>query len=98
MGNIISLDDEPGGLQKGKHANYTYEYSDEISRIVFLVATLMPNFDDDPKCNAKKSLISNNFVSIVFNESGIPYKLGTVSGQFDQVAIEVFILNLNLIM
>uniref|UniRef100_A0A915E5J2 Rap-GAP domain-containing protein n=1 Tax=Ditylenchus dipsaci TaxID=166011 RepID=A0A915E5J2_9BILA len=49
----------------------------------------MPNSEDDPKCNAKKSLISNNFVSIIFNESGKPYKQGTVSGNFDKVALEV---------
>ncbi|KAI1709848.1 tuberin domain-containing protein [Ditylenchus destructor] len=89
LGDVISLDDEPAGLQKGKHGKFTYEYRDAISRIVFLVATLMPNSEDDPKCNAKKSLIGNNFVSIVFNESGVPYKLGTVSGQFDRVALEV---------
>lgn len=33
--------------------------------------------------------LGNNFVSVVFNESGQPYRLGTVSGQFDTVALEV---------
>lgn len=89
LGNTVSLEKDQAGLQIGKHGKFTYEYTDEISRIVFLVASLMPNSDIDPKCNAKKSLISNNFVSIVFNESSKPYKLGTVSGQFDHVAIEV---------
>lgn len=86
---MISLDSHPGGLTAERHGKFTYEYRDAIARIVFQVATLMPSSENDPKCNAKKSLIGNNFVSIVFNESGVPYKLGTVSGQFDHVALEV---------
>ncbi|KAH7723216.1 rap/ran-GAP family protein [Aphelenchoides avenae] len=89
LGRVISLDSHPGGLTAERHGKFTYEYRDAIARIVFQVATLMPSSENDPKCNAKKSLIGNNFVSIVFNESGVPYKLGTVSGQFDHVALEV---------
>lgn len=37
-------------------------------------------------------VLGNNYVSIVFNESGQPYHLGTVSGQFDAVAFEVFLI------
>ncbi|PIO71560.1 Rap/ran-GAP protein [Teladorsagia circumcincta] len=89
LGSPIPLDKHPGGLLPGKHGNYTYEYQDELSKITFLVATLMPNSENDPNCNMKKKLIGNNFVSVVFNESGAPFKLGSVCGQFAHVAIEV---------
>ncbi|EYB98228.1 hypothetical protein Y032_0133g1782 [Ancylostoma ceylanicum] len=89
LGNPIPLDKHPGGLLPGKHGSYTYEYQDELSRITFLVATLMPHAENDPNCNMKKKLIANNFVSIVFNESGAPFKLGSVCGQFAHVALEV---------
>ncbi|RCN26796.1 hypothetical protein ANCCAN_27476, partial [Ancylostoma caninum] len=49
----------------------------------------MPHAENDPNCNMKKKLIANNFVSIVFNESGAPFKLGSVCGQFAHVALEV---------
>lgn len=38
----------------------------------------MPNKESDPNCTAKKLHIGNDFVSIVYNESGQKYKLGTI--------------------
>lgn len=46
--------------------------------VIFHIATLMPNKDSDPMCNGKKLHIGNDFVSIIYNESGQPYKLGTI--------------------
>ena len=42
----------------------------------------MPNRESDPKANMKKRHIGNDFVAIVYNNSGGRYKLGTVKGQF----------------
>ncbi|KHJ83879.1 hypothetical protein OESDEN_16414, partial [Oesophagostomum dentatum] len=100
LGTPIPLDKHPGGLLPGKHGSYTYEYQDELSKITFLVATLMPQAENDPHCNMKKKLIANNFVSIVFNESGAPFKLGSVCGQFAHVALEAsnFCLCFNLVL
>lgn len=40
----------------------------------------MPNnLQKDPNCNEKKKHIGNDFVSIVYNESGEEYNLSTVS-------------------
>ncbi|KJH45119.1 Rap/ran-GAP [Dictyocaulus viviparus] len=89
LGSPIPLNKHPGGLIPEQHGSYTYEYQDELSKITFLIATLMPCSDNDPNCNMKKKLIGNNFVSIVFNESGAPFKLGSICGQFAHVAIEV---------
>lgn len=46
--------------------------------VIFHVATLMPNKESDPNCTAKKLHIGNDFVSIVYNESGQKYHLGTI--------------------
>jgi len=42
------------------------------------VATLMPTTESDPKCNNKKKNIGNDFVTIVYNESGQEYDIQTV--------------------
>lgn len=51
----------------------------------------MPNTENDPLCNGKKKFIGNDFVSVIFNESGTPYVLGTISGKFAHVALEVIV-------
>lgn len=56
-------------------------------------ATLMPKSEIDPLCNCKKKFIGNDFVSVVFNDSGSPYVLGTISGKFAHVALEVVIFH-----
>jgi len=42
------------------------------------VATLMPTTESDLKCNNKKKNIGNDFVTIVYNESGQEYDIQTV--------------------
>lgn len=49
----------------------------------------MPQKEGDTACNEKKKFIGNDYITIVFNESGIPYKLGTIGGKFAYAAIEV---------
>ncbi|VDK28963.1 unnamed protein product, partial [Gongylonema pulchrum] len=89
LGEPLSLENCPGGLSIGCCGSFTYAYMDEISKIIFHVATLMPHSDSDPSCNAKKKFIGNDFVSVVFNDSGTDYTLGTISGKFAHVALEV---------
>ncbi|MCP9261515.1 Heterogeneous nuclear ribonucleoprotein Q [Dirofilaria immitis] len=89
LGDPIPLEDCPGGLSTGFCGTFTYVYTDEISKTVFHVATLMPKSELDPLCNCKKKFIGNDFVSVVFNDSGSPYVLGTISGKFAHVALEV---------
>lgn len=49
----------------------------------------MPTTDNDPSCNIKKRLIGNDHVTIVYNDSGLPYHLGMISGKFARVAVVV---------
>ncbi|VDM25619.1 unnamed protein product [Toxocara canis] len=89
LGDTVSLENNPGGLMPNVNGQFTYACTDAISRLVFHVATLMPKKENDHNCNEKKKFIGNDYVSVIFNESGKPYRLGTISGKFAYVALEV---------
>uniref|UniRef100_A0A0N5AU55 Rap-GAP domain-containing protein n=1 Tax=Syphacia muris TaxID=451379 RepID=A0A0N5AU55_9BILA len=89
LGEPESLDNSPGGLVPVQNGSFTYVYKDVISKIVFHIATLMPQKEGDIACNEKKKFIGNDYVTLVFNESGVSYKLGTIAGKFAYAAIEV---------
>ncbi len=86
LGSLLRLPDVPrrlvylGGLdQSGTDGKVTYCYHDNISQVLFHVATLMPtDLISDPQCSCKKLHIGNDFVTIVYNDSGSKYKFGTI--------------------
>ena len=53
-------------------------------QVIFHVATLMPNRENDPRCDKKKRHIGNDFVAIVYNNAGDSqeYKISTVKAAF----------------
>ena len=68
----------------------TYAWRDRITEIVFHVVTMMPtNLELDPQCVRKKSHVGNDFVNIIFNDSGRPYNVETIPSQFNFVNIVV---------
>ncbi|XP_058129773.1 tuberin [Anopheles ziemanni] len=79
----------------GKDGAFTYIYQDDIVQITFHVATLMPNKKQDPHCNEKKKHIGNDFVTIVYNESGEHYDLKTIKGQYNYACVVVEPIELN---
>ncbi|KAK7427971.1 Tuberous sclerosis 2-like protein [Neonectria magnoliae] len=69
---------------------YTFCWRDRVTEIVFHVTTQMPtNLDRDPRSNNKKRHIGNDFVNIVFNDSGLPFKFDTFPGDFNFVHIVI---------
>ncbi|ORX67181.1 hypothetical protein DL89DRAFT_226220 [Linderina pennispora] len=69
---------------------YTIKWRDLIAQLVFHVGTLMPSGEiGSQSMLRKKSLIGNDYVHIVFNESGSEYRFDTVSTQFNYVQIIV---------
>lgn len=85
LGTLIKLQDvDPqvfflGGLeQNGGDGKFSYVWQDDIIRVMFHVATFMPNKESDPNCNNKKLHIGNNNVTIVYNESGEEYNINTI--------------------
>ena len=61
----------------------------------------MPSTESDPQFNKKKRHIGNDYVAIVYNDSGDVYTMGTVKGQFIYAHIigikMIFTLNLILL-
>ncbi|KAJ3179451.1 Tuberous sclerosis 2-like protein [Gaertneriomyces sp. JEL0708] len=93
VGKLIRLknckDIYTGGLDTaedldGKFAIYA---QDELSQVIFHCTTLMPEFVHDPLCTGKKRHIGNDFVTIVWNESGTDYAFDTIPAQFNYVNI-----------
>ncbi|XP_059139623.1 tuberin-like isoform X2 [Physella acuta] len=92
LGEMISIEEAEkdrvylGGLNPSD-GKFTVAWQDESLRVIFHIATLMPNKPGDTRFNNKKSHIGNDFVTIVYNDSSEDYKSGTISGQFNFVSI-----------
>ncbi|KAM4820069.1 tuberin isoform 4-T4 [Thomomys bottae] len=96
LGRLIELKDcQPdkvylGGLDVcGEDGQFTYCWHDDIMQAVFHIATLMPTKDVDKHRCDKKRHLGNDFVSIVYNDSGEDFRLGTIKGQFNFVHVIV---------
>ncbi|KAI4095402.1 MAG: hypothetical protein LQ344_001700 [Seirophora lacunosa] len=67
---------------------HTFAWRDRVTEIVYHVPTLMPNdLAVDPRCTNKKRHIGNDFVNIIFNESGLPFRFGTFASAYNFVNI-----------
>lgn len=81
-----------GGLDREMDIDgrYAYFWKDDVTEAVFHAATLMPtNLERDPQCSAKKRHIGNDYVSIVYNDSGMDYAFDTLPSQFNFINIVV---------
>ncbi|XP_014260624.1 tuberin [Cimex lectularius] len=79
-----------GGLQTdGKDGKFAYIWQDDVMQVIFHVATLMPNSPTDLNATSKKLHIGNNFVTIVYNDSGEEYNFQTVKAQFNYAVVVV---------
>ncbi|KAI0547254.1 tuberin [Xylaria curta] len=69
---------------------YTFCWRDRVTELVFHVTTQMPtNLERDPRCTQKKQHIGNDFVNIVFNDSGLPFRFDTFPSEFNYVYIVI---------
>ena len=69
---------------------YTYCWRDRATEIVFHITTMMPtDLEHDPQCVHKKSHIGNDFVNIVWNDSGQDFKFDTFPSAFNYVYIVI---------
>jgi hypothetical protein len=93
LGHIVKLKDQrsvyPGGLDTTSNLDgeYAYVWWDEIAQIVFHAATMMPNFTHDPHRVFKKRHIGNDWVRIIWNDSGENYRFDTLSTEVQLVNI-----------
>ncbi|KAJ8119395.1 hypothetical protein ONZ43_g3646 [Nemania bipapillata] len=74
----------------GMDGEYTFCWRDRVTELVFHVTTQMPtNLENDPRCNQKKQHIGNDYVNIIFNDSGFPFKFDTFPSEFNYVYIVI---------
>ncbi|KAK0463126.1 uncharacterized protein EV420DRAFT_1522991 [Desarmillaria tabescens] len=93
IGRLIELrgqiDVYAGGLNADDDGEYAYAWWDDIGQILYHTATMMPTRPTDPACTNKKAHIGNDFVRIVWNDGGRPYRFDTLSTEFQFVNIVV---------
>jgi tuberous sclerosis protein 2 len=80
--HIGSLDRE-----RDEDGEYTYAWWNDLVQVVFNIATLMPNYPGDPQFTRKKQHVGNDWVRIVWNDSGKDYKFDTLYTQFQLVNV-----------
>lgn len=89
---LHGLSGNTGGLDREMDIDgrYAYFWKDDVTEAVFHAATMMPtNLERDPQCSAKKRHIGNDYVSIVYNDSGMDYAFDTLPSQFNFINIVV---------
>ncbi|KAJ7171697.1 hypothetical protein C8R43DRAFT_874332 [Mycena crocata] len=93
IGRLINLrgqvDVYAGGLDPDEDGEYAYAWWDDIGQILYHTATMMPSNSHDPHFTNKKRHIGNDFVRIVWNDSGKPYRFDTLNTQFQFVNIVI---------
>ncbi|KAF5375351.1 hypothetical protein D9615_008025 [Tricholomella constricta] len=93
LGRLINLrgqrDVYAGGLDPDEDGEYAYAWWDDIGQVLYHTATMMPTNEDDLQCNNKKRHIGNDYVRIVWNDSGHPYRFDTLATQFQFVNIVI---------
>ncbi|XP_070391131.1 tuberin isoform X4 [Dermacentor albipictus] len=96
LGSLVRLSElDPrrtylGGLAcTGEDGTYCLCWQDDVTQVVFHVATLMPNVENDRHRGNKKRHIGNDYVHIVYNESSEPYNLATIRGDCHCVCVVV---------
>ncbi|CAF4953558.1 unnamed protein product [Pieris macdunnoughi] len=73
----------------GRDGRYTYVWSDDLLQVQYHVATAMPLAPGDPTCNEKRKYVGNDYVSIVYNDSGREFDILTIKGQFNLCVVVV---------
>lgn len=87
-GNVAGLDTSEGVFD----GSTTYQHSDGVTTLNYHITTMMPtNREHDPQCTRKKSHIGNDYVNIIFNNSGLVSKFdfNTFPSAFNYVYIVV---------
>ncbi|CAE6432756.1 unnamed protein product [Rhizoctonia solani] len=95
IGRLIRLKDQKdlytGGLDQhyDSDGQYAYAWWDVIIQMLYHTATLMPNREGDDQFAFKKLHIGNDYVRIIWNDSGKPYRFDTLATQFQYVNIVI---------
>nr|WVH01960.1 tuberin [Naematelia aurantialba] len=95
LGRLIRLrgqvDVFVGGLDRNddEDGEYAYAWWDDFSQLIFHAATMMPNKESAPNGQRKKSHIGNDFVKIIYNDSGGDFAFDTIRTAFNFINIVI---------
>ncbi|RPA83878.1 hypothetical protein BJ508DRAFT_413209 [Ascobolus immersus RN42] len=92
LGDLITLRGNRtnvGGLdtEMDFDGSHTYFWTDKTTEILYHIPTMMPNHEHDISRTQKKRHIGNDYVNVVWNESGGDYVFNTIDSQFLFVVI-----------
>ena len=69
---------------------FTFCWRNRVTEIVFHVPIMMPtDLERDPQCTNKKRHTGNDFVNIIFNDSGSAFRFDTFPSEFNYVNIVI---------
>jgi hypothetical protein len=95
LGTLVTLKGATFNTQgldrsEDRDGQYTYCWRDRVTEIVFHITTQMPtNLQLYPRSDMKKRHIGNDFVNIIFNDSGHPFHFDTFPSEFNYVYIVI---------
>ncbi|KAF2791349.1 tuberin [Melanomma pulvis-pyrius CBS 109.77] len=95
LGTLVRLKDakfNTGGLdfRNDQDGKYTFCWRDRCMELIFHIPTMMPTDpDDDMTYPNKKRHIGNDYVNIIWNDSGLPYNFDTFPSAFNYVHIVI---------
>ncbi|BEI87046.1 hypothetical protein CcaverHIS002_0703920 [Cutaneotrichosporon cavernicola] len=95
LGRIIRLKGQvdvfTGGMDRENDTDglYAYAWWDDLAQMIFHAPTLMPNFSHFPEYTNKKRLVGNDYVKIIYNESGVDFAFDTIRTSFNFVNIVI---------
>jgi hypothetical protein len=95
LGRLIRLKGQVdifvGGLNRDNDSDgeYAYAWWDDFSQVIFHTPTMMPNLEGYPTFDNKKRLVGNDYVKIVYNESGKDFEFDTIRTAWNFVNIVI---------
>jgi hypothetical protein len=95
LGRIIRLKGQVdvfvGGLNRDNDSDgeYAYAWWDDLTQTVFHIPTMMPNLPAYPNFENKKRLVGNDFVKIVYNDSGKEFNFDTIKTAWNFINVVI---------
>jgi hypothetical protein len=95
LGRLIRLKGQVdvfvGGLDRAEDSDgeYAYAWWDDLTQMIFHTPTMMPNLENNPERSNKKRLVGNDYVKIIYNDSGKEFVFDTIRTAFNMINIVI---------
>ena len=95
LGRLIRLKGQVdvfvGGLNRDNDSDgeYAYAWWDDLTQLVFHTPTMMPNLEAYPQYDNKKRLVGNDYVKIIYNDSGTQFAFDTIKTAWNFINIVI---------